>query len=289
MNTTDDTRRTEQIEDDIARKRAEVSSTIDAIQEKLTPGQMMDQAIHYLRDSGAGDFGANLGRQVRDNPLPVALIGVGVAWLAMGGRARTDDSPWSDADSPRYGRTSTRHPADEAEAPPWATYRGEGRDDGARGDLDEPGLGERVAQAGSSAGERVRDTVSGTASRVKETVSDAARRARDLASGAGERLGGLREDMRARAGSLRGTTRTGVDRVRARTTRMIDEQPLVLGAIGVAIGAAIGAALPATRREDEMMGDTRDGPLEGAGDVAGRAATSGRPGAGPDGGATASP
>ena len=265
MNTTDDTRRTEQIEDDIARKRAEVSSTIDAIQEKLTPGQMMDQAIHYLRDSGAGDFGANLGRQVRDNPLPVALIGVGVAWLAMGGRTRGHD------------------------APAWTTGRDAWSDDAAPGDLDEPGLGARVAQAGSSAGERVRDTVSGTASRVRETVSGAARRARDLASGAGERIGGLREDVRARAGSLQDTTRMGVDRVRARTTRMIDEQPLVLGAIGVAIGAAIGAALPATRREDEMMGGTRDGLIEGAGDVAGQAATTGRPGAGPDGGATASP
>jgi hypothetical protein len=248
MNTTDDTRRTDQIEDDIARTRAEVSSTIDAIQERLTPGQMMDQAIHYLRDSGAGDFGANLGRQVRDNPLPVALIGMGVAWLAMGGGARTDVSPWHDAATPRSGRTSSRYAADGADAPPWTAYRGDGSDDGARGGLDEPGLGDRVAQAGSSAGERVR----------------------------------------ARAGSLRRTTRMRVDRVRARSMRMIDEQPLVLGAIGVAIGAAIGAALPATRREDELLGDARDGLLEGAHDIGGEAGTTGLPGAGPDGGANAS-
>jgi hypothetical protein len=38
----------------------------------------------------------------------------------------------------------------------------------------------------------------------------------------------------------------------------LEDQPLVLGAIGVAIGAAIGAALPATEREDEFMGENRD-------------------------------
>jgi hypothetical protein len=204
MNTTDDTRRPDQIEDDIARTRAEVSSTIDAIQERLTPGQMMDQAIHYLRDSGARDFGVNLGRQVRDNPLPIALIGLGVAWLATGSSARAGGSPWHDAAAPRAGRASTEYAAtDETDAPAWTTYRGDWSDDGVRGDLDEPGLGARVAQAGSSAGERVRDTVSGAASRVRQTVSGAARR----------------------AGSLQGSTRMGVDRVRARTMRMIDEQP----------------------------------------------------------------
>ena len=48
----EDPRRPEEIEDDIERTRAEVSSTLDAIQSRLTPGQMMDQALQYLRSSG---------------------------------------------------------------------------------------------------------------------------------------------------------------------------------------------------------------------------------------------
>ena len=51
-------------------------------------------------------------------------------------------------------------------------------------------------------------------------------------------------------------------------SRMIDEQPLVLGAIGVAVGAALGATLPATRREDELMGEARDGLMERARETA---------------------
>ncbi len=43
--------------------------------------------------------------------------------------------------------------------------------------------------------------------------------------------------------------------------RMVDEQPLVL----VAVGVAIGAALPATRCEAALLGTARDGLLAGAG------------------------
>jgi ElaB/YqjD/DUF883 family membrane-anchored ribosome-binding protein len=264
MNTNEHTRRPEEIEDDIERTRAEVGATIEAIQEKLTPGQMMDQALQYLRSSGAGDFGKNLGRQVRDNPLPVALIGVGVAWLAMGGRMRTDLSPWDDAPPMRSHRTSTAYATGDL----GGTAYEDDWPDTTRADLDEPGLGSRIAEAGSSAGARVHDAVSGTTGRVKDTMSSAARRARDLAHDAGSRLGSVGEGVRTRAGALQGSTRTQVHRARERTMRMVDEQPLVLGAIGVAIGAALGAALPSTRREDRLLGSTRDGLLEGTGDAA---------------------
>jgi hypothetical protein len=47
-------------------------------------------------------------------------------------------------------------------------------------------------------------------------------------------------------------------RVQRRFLDTLQEQPLVLGAIGLAVGAPIGAALPATETEDEWMGHTRD-------------------------------
>ena len=37
----------------------------------------------YSGVGGIGDFARNLGNEVRANPLPVALIGAGLAWLMM--------------------------------------------------------------------------------------------------------------------------------------------------------------------------------------------------------------
>jgi hypothetical protein len=45
------------------------------------------------------------------------------------------------------------------------------------------------------------------------------------------------------------------------------QQPIALGAIGIAVGAAIGGALPRTRTEDEVMGETRDQLLQKAEEV----------------------
>lgn len=254
MNTHEDNRRPEEIESDIARTRAEVSSTIDAIQSKLTPGQMMDQALQYLRGSGASEFGANLGRSVRDNPMPVALVGVGLAWMMMtSGRNGPGPRAWRDD---RYVRRVGARDATGtgyADEPDWLAEDL----DGPLHDDAEPGLGSRV-----------KDRVAGAAERVKDAVSDTTGRTRDLAHDARERLSSVSEGVRSRAHHLADTSKRRYDRARHRTMRVIDEQPLVLGALGVAIGAALGAALPTTRREDALMGEMRDDLLDGAGEVA---------------------
>lgn len=85
---TQDTRSPEQIERDLAAKRSRIDDTIDALQEKLSPGQLLDQGLGYLRGGGASEFGSNLGRTVRDNPVPIALVGIGLTWLMTSGQSR---------------------------------------------------------------------------------------------------------------------------------------------------------------------------------------------------------
>jgi hypothetical protein len=77
----DGLRRPEEILAEIEQTRHEMDSTLTAIEQRLTPGQLVDQGIDYLRSSGANEFVQNLGGQVKSNPLPVALVGLGVAWL----------------------------------------------------------------------------------------------------------------------------------------------------------------------------------------------------------------
>jgi hypothetical protein len=51
--------------------------------------------------------------------------------------------------------------------------------------------------------------------------------------------------------ALREQGRQGLDYV-------VRDQPLILGAIGLAVGAAVGALIPNTEAENRLMGETRD-------------------------------
>jgi hypothetical protein len=83
---------TNQIEQDLERTRARLDATIGALQDKMSPGQLVDQALDYFRTSGGADFGRNLKDNVQNNPIPVALVGIGLAWLMMGGNRRAEPS-----------------------------------------------------------------------------------------------------------------------------------------------------------------------------------------------------
>jgi hypothetical protein len=56
----------------------------------MTPGQVVDQLADYPRGSPAAEFFRNLARQIRENPLPLTLIGAGLAWLII---ASSQSSP----------------------------------------------------------------------------------------------------------------------------------------------------------------------------------------------------
>ena len=51
----------EEVEREVQQSRAEVEETLEAIQERLSPGQMFEQAVDYMRSSSGNDFLRNLG------------------------------------------------------------------------------------------------------------------------------------------------------------------------------------------------------------------------------------
>ena len=71
------------LEREVEETRWQLSGTLEELRGRMTPGRVVDQVIDYTRDSPAGDFFRNVGREVRENPLPLALIGIGVAWLLL--------------------------------------------------------------------------------------------------------------------------------------------------------------------------------------------------------------
>lgn len=70
------------LEQEVKDERARVDATLDEIQRRLTPGQLVDEVLHHGRGAGT-DFVANLGRTLAANPVPTALVGVGLLWLLL--------------------------------------------------------------------------------------------------------------------------------------------------------------------------------------------------------------
>ena len=80
MAITDTSRSSAQIERELDEQRTRIDARIGEIKERLSPGQLLDEALSYTKHGGA-HFAANLGQQVSANPLPAALVGIGLAWL----------------------------------------------------------------------------------------------------------------------------------------------------------------------------------------------------------------
>jgi Protein of unknown function (DUF3618) len=71
---------TERLEAEIEETRIGMSQTIDEIEERLHPRHLMEQAKDTVKDA-AGDVAGRVAGRVRDNPVPVALLAMGLGWL----------------------------------------------------------------------------------------------------------------------------------------------------------------------------------------------------------------
>jgi hypothetical protein len=182
--------------------------------------------------SQQSSFFDSLVSAVRENPLAATLIGGGALWLLVGNEklksaadaAKAAASPIVDA-----GTRNLRAAAsglDRATAPPTAP------------DLDHNGsfgVGDTLRDVGSAAS----DAVSEAAGKVTDRFAEGVAYAR-------ENLGNLanplpRSETFANAQSSLGN--------------MLERQPLLLGAVGLAVGAAVAGAFQTSVLENEWLGE----------------------------------
>jgi ferritin-like metal-binding protein YciE len=78
----------ERLEREAGQTRAQLSQTMGELRAQLSPRQPLDQLIASVRDGPVAEFGRNLVREVRDYPLPLLVIGIGIAWL-MAAKSRS--------------------------------------------------------------------------------------------------------------------------------------------------------------------------------------------------------
>jgi hypothetical protein len=136
--------------------------TLDEFRARMTPGQVLDEVVDYARESGGADFVRNLTAQVRANPLPVTLVGAGLAWLMVGRTTRGAASSVASAEQARSKEPSTtsavadaagdtvsrmRHSVENARESVAQAYEG-ASETASR-------IGDRAAGAGTAAGDWV--------------------------------------------------------------------------------------------------------------------------------------
>ena len=104
----------------------------------------------------------------------------------------------------------------------------------------------RVTEAMSSAAERVRPVVSDMGELAGQLAERGQAAARDLYDYGAAATAGARD----RAGSAMGQMRD----MGGRTVDYVQEQPLLLGALGITVGAVIGLLVPSSRYERRARG-----------------------------------
>lgn len=266
-----------EVERRLAHDRNEIGETLSIIQQRLSPERMANQALDYLKDNG-GDMAMHLGRAMKENPLPLIMTGVGLAWLigsSISSRPNGDHRGRSRRPTARAFSNSTY---DENEG--YGEYEAQSRDtrDPIKGygssDYtpydqrdDKHSLLERARAAADSLQQSGEETAEAFSERVAhakaqildiqrqagETVSDFTQRIEEKMTSVSESVKQHLHDASDRATDLARRARHEAEDMRDRATDAFQHQPLAAVAIGIGVGALIGALVPMTRREQELL------------------------------------
>jgi ElaB/YqjD/DUF883 family membrane-anchored ribosome-binding protein len=257
---TDSDASSDDIREGIEQTRATMGGTIDAIQERLSPQRLTQQAKDAVHDATIGkvqqtmtdmsdtarESGYTLLDTVRQNPIPAALAGIGVGWLIMKVRESSEQRRNSayrggyqgggyQGQSGRYQGRNSAYPTDT-----YATPMGQSR---------------------QGSGQSLTDQAQDKLGQVTDQAQDAMGQVADKAQQVGSQLQDQAQQVASQA-------QYQAYRAQGWFERTMDENPLAIGLVAVAAGALAGMAVPETDQERQWMGPARDQLVEKAQDVA---------------------
>jgi uncharacterized protein YjbJ (UPF0337 family) len=268
-----------EIRESIEQTRAQMSETIDELQERLSPSHLKEevkeqvkeqyeQVKETVREATIGkvenmverlgdtvnDTRRSLVDMIKANPIPATLIGVGLAWMWMNrGSASSGESARYDNRYRRGGLYGGLY--DEGQR------RYAGSESFGNDQRSTAGVWDRTTDAASHLAGKMGSTMSSAVGQVQETAGDLASRAKDTVSG-------VVDQAQETAGYLVDQAQYQAQRVEDRFKVAMRESPLAVGAVALALGAAAGLAIPQTRKENEWMGEARDTLVDKAQSVA---------------------
>ncbi|HWF01730.1 MAG TPA: DUF3618 domain-containing protein [Caulobacteraceae bacterium] len=245
------TRSSAEVEAEVEAQRGRLDRTVEALKDKMTPSEIFDETASAL--SGVGQqMLSSVVEQAKRNPMPLAVMGVGLVWMlasSNSGRAGSSSSYRSRSYGSGYGTAYGSGYGEDSAG-------GSGLRDKFSDMTDAVGdRAHRMASQVGDAAQQAQDRAQGAVSDLKDKLSDAADQARQGVQSA-------RDSLMTKGRSAAGTATETGRWMSQRAGEIVDGEPLLLAGLGLAVGLAIGSALPSTDIEDRTMGHTRDQLLE---------------------------
>lgn len=244
----------EVIRNQIENTRADMTQTIDAIQDRLNPEHLKEHAKEAVREATVGraeeavsnvteraqdmvhdvthtarDAGSGVMDSIRQNPLPAAIAGIGLGWMWMN-RSKSQQHQRSYYQPQRH--TTIRQQS--YDSPGFREY--ERRE--AQYQSHDQSLGDRVGDVGHS----VQNAAGNAAGTVQQTAGQVA-------------------DQVGHLGSM---AQNEVQDLRWKADRMLDENPLPMGFLALGLGLAVGMMVPETEKENQVFGEARETAMDRA-------------------------
>jgi hypothetical protein len=184
-----------------------------------------------------GSFVDGLTAAARENPLAAALIGGGALWLLIGNQKLKNAASSVTAAAAPLADIGMR--GQRAAASKFDDNYDSVRDRASRlQDEASRGISESVRNARSAASDAM--------SNAADTISD---RFDEGVAGAREMWDGLARVL---------PRKEALEQAQSSLSDLLERQPLVLGAVGLAIGATVAGALAKSNLEDEWVGELSD-------------------------------
>jgi hypothetical protein len=189
---------------------------------------------------------------IRENPIPAALVGIGIGWLFVNARARGGSRPGNQ----RYMRNGTYSSNDRRSVEGYAAE-----------------LGQRASRIAHQATDRAGSLLHTAEDRAGSLVHSAQDQATQALDQATEGVQAFARDARGSVGEYAGSAKSTALSVahdardaavqwEGTLERTLRENPLPIGAIALALGVAAGLAIPSTRVEDQWIGEYRDHAID---------------------------
>ena len=210
------------IEREVQAQRDQVEARIGEIKDRLSPGQLIDEVLSYTKHGGS-HFASNLAGQVSANPMPAALVGIGLAWLmASNGNASgpANVTPQRSGSTPNYpyarvgsgALRRVRHEADEG-GEWWSEFES---DNGSRYKAKSNSLGQRAGHFTDETGKIFSGFIDDAGNRIHQFQDNAGNALEDAQSWASHSWHDVQKQVGDRLNAVGTAAKDGMSGVASR-------------------------------------------------------------------------